>query len=113
MPELLAHYDRACALAEADVLDRCVLSHFRPAPEAAGCTLAVWHGDGGPALVRQQDFPLALVSDRFDLSGWSGRRGIGKAPRPCGGLHARHNDAGLVVASSFAGAPAQGPGFHA
>ena len=36
MPELLAPYDEACTLAAADALDRCVLSHFRPAPEAAG-----------------------------------------------------------------------------
>lgn len=111
MPELLAPYDRACALAGADELDRCVLSHFRPAPEAAGCTLAVWHGDGGPALVRNQDFPLDMVNDRFELTDWSGRRVIGKAQRPWGGLHDGMNDAGLVVTSTFGGAPAQGLGF--
>lgn len=111
MPELLAPYDEACALAAADDLDRCVLSHYRPAPEAAGCTLAVWHGEGGPALVRNQDFPLDMVSERFELTNWSGRRVIGKAQRPWGGLHDGMNDAGLVVTSTFGGAPAQGLGF--
>lgn len=111
MPELLAAFDEACALTGAEELDCCVLSHFRPAPEAAGCTLAVWHGDGGPALVRNQDFPLDMVNDRFELSDWAGRRVIGKAQRPWGGLHDGMNDAGLVVTSTFGGAPAQGLGF--
>lgn len=111
MPELLAPYDRACTLVGDAPLDHCVLSHYRPAPEAAGCTLAVWLGDGGPALVRQQDFPLDMVSDRFELTDWSGRRVIGKAQRPWGGLHDGMNDAGLVVTSTFGGAPAQGLGF--
>src|SRR3546814_11120100 len=52
-----------------------------------------------------------MVSDRFELSDWSGRRVIGKAQRPWGGLHDGINDAGLVVASTFGGAPAQGLGF--
>lgn len=111
MPELLGEYDRVCALAGPDEHDHRVLSHYRPAPEAAGCTLAVWLGAGGPALVRQQDFPLAKVSDRFELTDWSGRRVIGKAQRPWGGLHDGMNDAGLVVTSTFGGAPAQGLGF--
>ena len=111
MPELLEAYDRACALVAGDDLDRCILSHYRPAPEAAGCTLAVWLGDGGPALVRQQDFPLDMVSARFELTHWSRRRVIGKAQRPWGGLHDGMNDAGLVVTSTFGGSPAQGLGF--
>lgn len=111
MPDLLEAYDRACALVGGDPLDRCILSHYRPAPEAAGCTLAVWNGDGGPALVRQQDFPLDMVSDRFELTDWSGRRVIGKAQRPWGGLHDGMNEDGLVVTSTFGGAPAQGLGF--
>ena len=112
MPELLESYDRACAMAGDDPLDHCIISHYRPAPEAAGCTLAVWLGDGGPALVRQQDFPLDMVSDRFELTDWSGRRRvIGKAQRPWGGLHDGMNDDGLVVTSTFGGSPAQGLGF--
>lgn len=111
MPELLAEYDRVCDMVGGDGLDRCILSHYRPAPEAAGCTLAVWLGDGGPALVRQQDFPLHMVSDRFELTDWAGRRVIGKAQRPWGGLHDGMNEDGLVVASTFGGSPAQGLGF--
>lgn len=111
MPELLPAYDRACEMVGEVELDRCVLSHYRPAPETAGCTIAVWLGDGGPALVRQQDFPLDMVSDRFELTNWSGRRVIGKAQRPWGGLHDGMNDDGLVVTSTFGGSPAQGLGF--
>lgn len=111
MPELVDEYDRVCVLVDGDELDRRVLSHFRPAPDAPGCTLAVWHGEGGPALVRQQDFPLHVTSERFELTQWSGRRVIGKAQRPWGGLHDGMNDAGLVVTSTFGGGQAQGPGF--
>ncbi|EDP64397.1 hypothetical protein BAL199_09248 [alpha proteobacterium BAL199] len=105
LPELLPHYDRVCAMVGRDELDHCILSHYRPPPEAAGCTLALWHGEGGPALVRQQDFPLDMVSDRFEMTDWSGRRVIGKAQRPWGGLHDGINDDGLVVTSTFGGAP--------
>ncbi|MEQ8394235.1 C45 family autoproteolytic acyltransferase/hydolase [Thalassobaculum sp.] len=111
MPELLPHYDRVCEMVGSDELDRCILSHYRPPPEAAGCTLVVWHGEGGPALVRQQDFPLDMVSDRFEMTNWSDRRVIGKAQRPWGGLHDGINEDGLVVTSTFGGTPVQGLGF--
>ncbi|MEQ9331719.1 C45 family autoproteolytic acyltransferase/hydolase [Thalassobaculum sp.] len=112
MPELLKGYDRACAMVGDDPLDHCILSHYRPVPEVAGCTVAVWLGEGGPALARNYDFPLATVSDRFELTDWSGRRRvIGKAQRPWGGLHDGMNDDGLAVAMTFGGSPAQGLGF--
>jgi predicted choloylglycine hydrolase len=111
MPELLPHYDRVCALVGPDELGHCVLSHYRPPPEIAGCSLAIWLGDGGPALIRQQDYPLDLVSERFEMTHWSERRLICKAQRPWDGCHDGMNDHGLAVSSTFGGSQAQGRGF--
>src|SRR5271154_2432135 len=79
MPELVPEYDRACALAGDDALDRAILSHYRPAPIDHGCSQAIWLGPGGPALVRNYDWALDTVSERFELTSWSGRRVIAKA----------------------------------
>lgn len=89
MPELLGEYDRACARAAEHELDRRIISNYRPAPDPAGCSVAAWLGDGGPALVRNYDFPPETVTGRFELTDWSGgRRVIGTAQRPWGGLSA-------------------------
>jgi predicted choloylglycine hydrolase len=68
MPELVPHYDRVCALVGDDDLAHRILSHYRPPPVIHGCSQAVWLGDGGPALVRNYDFPLDMVSDRFEMT---------------------------------------------
>jgi predicted choloylglycine hydrolase len=78
MPELVPHYDRVCALAGEDDLAHCILSHYRPPPVIHGCTQAVWLGDGGLALVRNYNFPLDVVSERFESTAWSGREVIAK-----------------------------------
>lgn len=89
MPELLPHYDRVCALVGNDDRARPVLSHYRPPPVIGACSQAVWFGDGGPALVRNYDFDLDVVSDR---ARWRGeerrshnfravRRDNGKKPK--------------------------------
>lgn len=111
MPELLPHYDRVCALVGDDELAHRMLSHYRPAPFAAGCSQAVWLGEGGPALVRNYDYPLEVVSDRFEMSNWSGRRVISKAQRPWGGCLDGMNEDGLVASLTFGGSRAQGLGF--
>lgn len=111
MPELLAQYDRACALAGDDDMAHRILSHYRPAPVYHGCSQAVWLGSGGPALVRNYDFPPEIVSDRFELTRWSERRVIAKAQRPWGGCYDGLNDAGLVASMTFGGSAAQGLGF--
>ncbi|BBK31493.1 putative choloylglycine hydrolase [Stella humosa] len=111
MPELLAPYDQACALTAEDDLDRCILSHYRPPPMGDGCSQAVWLGDGGPALVRNYDFRLDLVSDRFESTSWFGREVIAKAQRPWGGCIDGMNADGLVASLTAGGSPAQGLGF--
>jgi predicted choloylglycine hydrolase len=104
MPELIPHYDRACALVGDDEFAHRILSHYRPAAHSFGCTQAVWLGDGGPALVRNYDYPLEIVSDRFELTGWSGRKVIAKAQRPWGGCLDGMNEDGLVASVTLGGA---------
>ena len=111
MPELMPHYDRACALVGDDDLAYRILSHYRPRPVVSGCSQAVWLGDGGPALVRNYDFALDVVSDRFEATSWSGRKVVAKAQRPWGGCLDGMNEAGLVASSTFGGSPAKGQGF--
>jgi predicted choloylglycine hydrolase len=111
MPELLPHYDQACGLVGDDEFAHRILSHFRPASAIGGCTQAVWLGDGGPALVRNYDFPLDLVSDRFEVTSWSGREVIAKAQRPWGGCIDGMNEDGLVASLTFGGSEAVGLGF--
>ena len=85
MPELVRPYEQACALVGTDDLARQILSQYRPPPVTHGCTQAVWLGEDGPALVRNYDFPLDVVSDGFESTRWLGREVISKAQRPWGG----------------------------
>ena len=111
MPELLPHYDRACTLVGADDMSHRILSHYRPPPEVHGCTQAIWLGDGGPALVRNYDYPLDVVSGRFEITSWSGRKVIAKAQRPWGGCIDGMNEDGLVASLTFGGGGSHGLGF--
>jgi predicted choloylglycine hydrolase len=111
MPELIPHYDRVCALAGDDDLAHRILSHYRPPPIVHGCSQAIWLGAGGPVLVRNYDFPLDVVSDRFEMTSWSGRRVIAKAQRPWGGCLDGMNEDGLAASLTFGGSRIQGLGF--
>jgi predicted choloylglycine hydrolase len=62
-------------------------------------------------LVRNYDFDLQVVSDRFEASSWSGRKVIAKAQRPWGGCLDGMNEDGLVASCAFGGSPAIGLGF--
>jgi predicted choloylglycine hydrolase len=103
MPELLPYYDRACALVGDDELGHRILSHYRPPPETHGCTQAIWLGEDGPALVRNYDYSLDVVTGRFELTSWSGREVIAKAQRPWGGCIDGMNEDGLVASLTFGG----------
>jgi predicted choloylglycine hydrolase len=111
MPELLGPYERVCALVGEDDLAPQILSQFRPPPLPHGCTQAVWLGDDGPALVRNYDYPLDVVSDHFESTRWFGREVISKGQRPWGGCLDGMNADGLVASVTFGGSPAQGLGF--
>jgi predicted choloylglycine hydrolase len=110
MPELLPLYDHACALVGDDDLAHRILSHYRPPPMSGGCSQAVWLGAGGPALVRNYDFPLHVVSDHFEATSWFGREVIAKAQRPWGGCLDGMNADGLVASLTAAPGP-HGRGF--
>lgn len=88
-----------------------ILSQFRPPPLLHGCTQAVWLGADGPALVRNYDYPLDVVSDHFESTRWFGREVISKGQRPWGGCLDGMNADGLVASVTFGGSPAQGLGF--
>ncbi|MSP50294.1 MAG: peptidase C45, partial [Alphaproteobacteria bacterium] len=111
MPELVPPYDRVCALVGDDDLAHRILSHYRPPPVVSGCSQAVWLGPGGPALVRNYDFPLPVVSDHFESTAWFGREVIAKGQRPWGGCIDGMNSDGLVASLTFGGSRAQGRGF--
>jgi predicted choloylglycine hydrolase len=111
MPELLDHYDRACALLGDDDLAHRIVSHWRPPAAAHGCTHAIWLGPGGPALVRNYDYPLDLVSPGILSSRWMGREIVAKAQRPWGGVTDGLNADGLAVSVALGGSVAVGEGF--
>lgn len=111
MPELLTSYDHVCTLVGDDELAHQMLSHYRPPPLLFGCTQAVWLGSDGPALVRNYDFPIEIVSDNFESTSWFGREVISKAQRPWGGCLDGMNAEGLVASATFGGSWAQGLGF--
>lgn len=111
MPELLGPWERACSLVGPDELAPQILSQYRPPPLAHACTQAVWLGPDGPALVRNYDFPLAVVSPQFESTRWFGREVICKGQRPWGGCIDGMNADGLVASLTFGGSPAQGAGF--
>ena len=111
MPELLGPYERVCALVGEDALAPQILSQFRPPPLPCGCTQAVWLGADGPALVRNYDYPLDVVSDHFESTRWFGREVISKGQRPWGGCLDGMNGDGLVASVTFGGSPVQGLGF--
>ncbi len=111
MPELLPHYDRACALLCGDEGAHRIASHWRPPAARHGCTHAIWLGEGGPALVRNYDYPLDLVSPGIVSSAWMGREVIAKAQRPWGGVTDGMNADGLAVSIALGGSAAIGEGF--
>lgn len=111
MPELIPHYERACSLVGDDEVAHRVLSHYRPVPESYGCSQAVWLGEDGPALIRNFDYPPGIVSDRFEMTAWSGMRVICKAQRPWGGCVDGMNEEGLVASVTLGGSHVQGVGF--
>jgi len=111
MPELVPQYDHVCGLVGDDDLAHRMLSHYRPAPHPQGCSQAVWPGDDGPALVRNYDYPLPIITGRIELTAWSRRRVIAMAQRPWGGCLDGMNDDGLVASCTLGGMARRGTGF--
>lgn len=111
MPELVPQYDAVCAMVGEDDLAHRILSHYRPAATLQGCSQAVWLGPDGPALVRNYDFPLSIITGRIELTEWSGRRVIAMVQRPWGGCLDGMNEDGLVASCTLGGIRRRGRGF--
>ncbi|MDX0752754.1 peptidase C45 [Sinorhizobium medicae] len=111
MPELVLHYESACDLVGDDEIAHRLLSHYRPAPERYGCSQSVWLGKEGPALIRNFDYPPDIVSDRFEMTDWSGVKVIAKMQRPWGGCVDGLNEEGLAASVTLGGGRSQGLGF--
>jgi predicted choloylglycine hydrolase len=111
MPELVPYYDDVCELVGEDDLAHRILSHYRPSSLPHGCSQAVWLGDDGPALVRNYDYRLDVVTNRVELTSWSGQRVIAKAQRPWGGCLDGMNESGLVASLTYGGGVGSGLGF--
>ena len=113
MPELMPIYRRLCSLAGEDDVACRWLSCWNSPPLFDGCSVAVWLGDGGPALMRNYDFELNLTAGRIERSCWLGRSVIamtGGLRGPWGALDGMNQD-GLAAALTFGGGSTHGRGF--
>ena len=110
MPELGPTFERLVELAGGDPLAARFLSMYRPPGFVVGCSQAAFTGDGGPALVRNYDYPASRVEGIVYRTSWTGRRVIGMSDCLWGLLDGV-NDAGLAASLTFGGRPAVGDGF--
>lgn len=110
MPELVPTFERLVALAGGDPLAARFLSMYRPPGFVVGCSQAAFTGDGGPALIRNYDYPASRLERIVYSTSWTGRRVMGM--RDClWGLLDGINDAGLAASLTFGGRPKVGDGF--
>ncbi len=109
MPELLALYDRLCALAGGGDAAARFLSFFCPPPYMTGCSQAIWPGEE-PMLVRNYDYSPRAFDALVLHTEWLGRRVLGTSDG-LWGLVDGVNDAGLAVSLTFGGRRVVGDGF--
>jgi len=110
MPELLPAHERLVELAGGDSLAARLLSLYRPPGFVVGCSQGAWTRAGGPALVRNYDYPVARLEGLVSLTEWTGRRVIGMSDCLWGLLDGM-NDAGLAISLTFGGRRDVGDGF--
>jgi predicted choloylglycine hydrolase len=110
MPELMPTFERLVALADGDPLAARFLSLYGPPGFVVGCSQAAFTGAGGPALIRNYDYPASRLEGIIYSTAWSGRRVIGMSDCLWGLLDGV-NDAGLTASLTFGGSPAVGQGF--
>jgi predicted choloylglycine hydrolase len=110
MPELLPVHERLVELAGGDTLAARLLSLYNPPGFVVGCSQGAWTRAGGPALVRNYDYPVARLEGLVYLTEWSGRRVIGMSDCLWGLLDGI-NDAGLAISLTFGGRRDVGDGF--
>jgi predicted choloylglycine hydrolase len=110
MPELGPTFERLLELAGGDQLAGRFLTLYGPPGFVVGCSQAAFSGAGGPALVRNYDYPASRLEGLIYLTAWTGRRVIGMSDCLWGLLDGV-NDAGLAVSLTFGGRPDVGEGF--
>jgi predicted choloylglycine hydrolase len=110
MPELVPTYERLVELTGEDELAARFLSLYRPPGFVVGCSQGAWTGEGGPALVRNYDYPASRAEGLVYSTAWTGRRVIGMSDCLWGLLDGV-NDAGLAASLTFGGRRAVGDGF--
>jgi predicted choloylglycine hydrolase len=109
MPELVALYDRLCALAGGGDQAARFLSFWCPPPYLAACSQAIWPGPE-PLMVRNYDYNAHAFDALVLQTAWQGRRVIGDSDGMWG-LVDGINDAGLAVSLTFGGRREVGEGF--
>ena len=110
MPELVPTFERLVELTESDPLAARFLSMYSPPGFVVGCSQAAFAGAGGPALVRNYDYPASRAEGIILSTAWTGRRVIGMSDCLWGLLDGL-NDAGLAASLTFGGRPVVGVGF--
>jgi predicted choloylglycine hydrolase len=110
MPELAPIHERLVELAGGDELAARLLSLYRPPGFVVGCSQGAWTRAGGPALVRNYDYPVSRLEGIVYLTDWGGRRVIGMSDCLWGLLDGV-NDSGLAISLTFGGRRDVGDGF--
>jgi predicted choloylglycine hydrolase len=110
MPELGPTFERLVSLADGDPLAARFLSMYKPPGFVVGCSQAAFTGSGGPALIRNYDYPASRLEGIVYSTSWTGRRVIGMSDCLWGLLDGI-NDAGLAASLTFGGRPQVGEGF--
>jgi predicted choloylglycine hydrolase len=109
MPELAPTYDRLVEAVGGGDLEARFLSHWRPPPLFAACSLLTYNRERN-VLLRNYDYPPLLCDNTVLASSWHGTRVMAMTDCLWGALDGV-NDHGLSVAIAFGGRPVVGEGF--
>ncbi len=109
MPELAPTYDRLVEAVGGGDLEARFLSHWRPPPLFAACSLLTYNRERN-VLLRNYDYPPLLCDNTVLASSWHGTRVMAMTDCLWGALDGV-NEHGLSVAIAFGGRPVVGEGF--
>lgn len=110
MPKFERVWEELVETARGGDVEARFLSLWCPPAYIAGCSQAVWLGEGGPALVRNYDYAPALLEGAWLATRWGGQRVVAMSDCLCGVLDGI-NESGLALSLSFGGRQAMGTGF--
>lgn len=111
MPELVPTWEKLTELGGGSDQVARMLSLYRPTAYLAGCSQAVWTGDGDePVLVRNYDYHPGRCEGLILKSAWHGTNVIAAVDSLWGALDGM-NEHGLAVSLAFGGKREVGDGF--